>query len=54
MRSPDHFQDLQPLGRVQLRRGGRQAVALEFYSFTPAAEQAGVPAAVEGVPGSRR
>ena len=54
MRSPDHFQDLQPLGRVQLRRGGRQAVALEFYSFTPAAEQAGVPAAVEAVPGSRR
>ena len=54
MRSPDHFQDLQPLGQVQLRRGGRQAVALEFYSFTPAAEQAGVPAAVEAVPGSRR
>lgn len=54
MRSPDHFQDLQPLGRVQLQRGGRQAVALEFYSFTPAAEQAGVPAAVEAVPGSRR
>ena len=54
MRSPDHFQDLQPLGRVQLRRGGRQAVALEFYSFTPAAEQAGVPVAVEAVPGSRR
>ena len=42
MRGPDHFQDLQPLGRVQLRRGGQQAVALEFYSFTP------------GVPGSRR
>jgi hypothetical protein len=54
MRSPDHFQDLQPLGRVQLRRGGRQAVALEFYSFTPAAEQAGVPAALEAVAGSRR
>ena len=54
MRSPDHFQDLQPLGRVQLRRGGRQAVALEFYSFTPAAEQAGVPTALETVAGSRR
>jgi 4-amino-4-deoxy-L-arabinose transferase-like glycosyltransferase len=54
MRSPDHFQDLQPLGRVQLRRGGRQAVALEFYSFTPAAEQAGVPTAFETVAGSRR
>ena len=54
MRSPDHFQDLQPLGRVQLRRGGRQAVALEFYSFTPAAEQVGAPAAAEAVPGSRR
>jgi len=54
MRSPDHFQDLQPLGRVQLRRGGRQAVALEFYSFSPAGEQAGVPTAVEAVPGSRR
>jgi hypothetical protein len=39
MRSPDHFQDLQPLGRVQLQRGGRQAVALEFYSFSPADEQ---------------
>jgi 4-amino-4-deoxy-L-arabinose transferase-like glycosyltransferase len=49
MRSPDHFQDLQPLGRVQLQRGGRQAVALEFYSFTPADEQP------EGTPaGSRR
>jgi hypothetical protein len=54
MRSPDRFQDLQPLGRVQLRRGGRQAVALEFYSYTPAGEQAGVPTAVEAVPGSRR
>jgi hypothetical protein len=54
MRSPDHFQDLQPLGRVQLRRGGRQAVALEFYSFSPAAEQAGVPTAFEAVAGSRR
>ena len=54
MRSPDHFQDLQPLGRVQLQRGGRQAVALEFYSFTPAAEQAGVPTALEAAPGSRR
>jgi len=49
MRSPDHFQDLQPLGRVQLQRGGRQAVALEFYSFSPADEQP------EGTPaGSRR
>jgi hypothetical protein len=49
MRSPDRFQDLQPLGRVQLQRGGRQAVALEFYSFTPADEQP------EGTPaGSRR
>ena len=54
MRSPDRFQDLQPLGRVQLRRGGRQAVALEFYSYTPAGEQAGVPTAVEAVTGSRR
>ncbi|MCX5957078.1 MAG: glycosyltransferase family 39 protein [Cyanobacteria bacterium] len=54
MRTPDHFQDLQPLGRVQLQRGGRQAVALEFYSYTPAGEQAGVPTAVEPVPGSRR
>jgi len=54
MRSLDRFQDLQPLGRVQLRRGGRQAVALEFYSYTPAGEQAGVPTAVEAVPGSRR
>ena len=53
MRSPDHFQDLQPLGRVQLQRGGRQAVALEFYSFTPAGEQAGMPTAFEGVAGSR-
>jgi hypothetical protein len=49
MRSPDHFQDLQPLGRVQLQRGGRQAVALEFYSFSPADEQP------EGTPaGSKR
>ncbi len=49
MRSPYHFQDLQPLGRVQLQRGGRQAVALEFYSFSPADEQP------EGTPaGSRR
>jgi hypothetical protein len=54
MRSPDRFQDLQPLGRVQLQRGGRQAVALEFYSFTPAGEQAGMPTALEGVAGSRR
>jgi hypothetical protein len=54
MRTPDHFLDLQPLGRVQLQRGGRQAVALEFYSFTPAREQAGMPTAVEAVPGSRR
>ena len=49
MRSPDHFQDLRPLGRVQLQRGGRQTVALEFYSFSPADEQP------EGTPaGSRR
>jgi len=53
MRSPDHFQDLRPLGQVQLQRGGRQAVALEFYSFSPAAERAGVPTAVEAVTGSR-
>jgi len=43
MRSPEHFQDLQLLGRVQLRRGGRPGVELEFYSFTPAGEQPGVP-----------
>ena len=54
MRSPDRFQDLQPLGQVQLQRGGRQAVALEFYSFTPAAKQAGVPTALEAVAGSSR
>jgi len=54
MRSPDHFQDLQPLGRVQLQRGGRQAVALEFYSFSPAAAKTGVPTALEAVAGSRR
>jgi 4-amino-4-deoxy-L-arabinose transferase-like glycosyltransferase len=54
MRSPDRFQDLQPLGRVQLQRGGRQAVALEFYSYTPAAEKAGVPTALEAVAGSSR
>jgi len=49
MRTPDHFQDLRPLGRVRLQRGGREAVELEFYSFSPADEQP------EGSPaGSRR
>ena len=54
MRSPDHFQDLKPLGLVQLKRGGRQAVALEFYSFTPAGERPGVPTAMKVVAGSSR
>lgn len=54
MRSPDHFQDLQLLGRIPLSRGGRRGVELEFYSFTPAGEQAGVPAALEAVAGSKR
>ena len=53
MRSPAHFQDLRLLGRVQLRRGEREAVALEFYSFTPAGEQPGMPMVVESVAGSR-
>jgi hypothetical protein len=49
MRTADHFQDLRPLGRVRLQRGGRQAQELEFYSFSPADEQPqGAPA------GSRR
>jgi hypothetical protein len=49
MRTADHFQDLRPLGRVRLQRGGREAVELEFYSFSPADEPP------EGIPtGSRR
>ena len=45
MRTADHFQDLRPLGRVRLQRGGRQSLELEFYSFSPADEQPqGAPA----------
>jgi len=43
MRSARHFQDLEPLARVQLQRGGRAGVDLEFYRFTPAGERPGMP-----------
>lgn len=43
MRSASHFQDLEPLARVPLQRGGRPGVELEFYRFTPAGERPGMP-----------
>jgi len=52
MRSPNRFQDLRPLGQIQMMRGGRKGLTLEFYSFTPAGEQPGVPTSVEAVPGA--
>jgi len=52
MRSPHRFQDLRPLGQIQMMRGGRKGLTLEFYSFTPAGEQPGVPTSVEAVPGA--
>lgn len=53
MRAPGRFEDLRPLGRVQLSRGGRPGVELEFYSFTPAGEAHGVPLALLDAPPRR-